>query len=106
MDTKDLPAVRVTDYTVSHTFDTHKNGVKSSHFVSMRFSIDRPATPEEAEALAFQSSMVVTRASYYQALARGAITVDEANELIRGARESHEHIFKKKLAPAAGGSGD
>lgn len=100
MDTK-LPSARVTDYTVSHTFDTHKNGAKSSHFVSMRFSVERPVTPEEAEALAFQSSVVVTRATYYQALARGAITVDEANELIKGSRENHEHIFAKKLRPAA-----
>jgi len=98
MDTK-LPSARVTDYTVSHAFDTHKNGVKSSHFVSMRFSVEPSVTPEEAEALAFQSSAIVTRATYYQALARGAITVDEANEMIKGSRENHEHIFKKKLLP-------
>jgi len=100
MDTGKLPPVKVTDYTVSHTFDTYKNGAKSSHFVSMRFSVERPVTPEEAEALAFRSSMVVTRATYYQALARGAITVEEANELIAGSRESHEHIFAKKLLTA------
>lgn len=101
MDAK-LP-VRVTDYTVSHTFDTHRNGVKSSHFVSMRFSVERPVTPEEAEALAFQSSVIVTRATYYQALARGALTVEEANDLIGGSNENHERIFDKKFRPAEEG---
>lgn len=92
----------VTDYTISHTFDTHKGGTKSSHFVSMRFSTGRPVTVEEAELMAIRSSKAVTRATYYQALARGALSVDEANELLAASRGNHERLegkLGKKAAP-------
>ena len=110
MDTSKLPPARVTEYVVSYTFDAHKGGSKSSHFVSMKFATERPVTEREAEALAFASSVTVTRAAVYQALARGALTVEEANEIISSMKANHEHIYAKKLEPAvsdppAGGGG-
>lgn len=89
------PPVRVTEYTVSYTFDTHRGGQKSSHFVSMRFSAERPMTPEEAEVAAITSSVTVTRAAVYQALARGAIEIEEANEIISRMKQNHEQLHKK-----------
>lgn len=100
MDTSDLPAARVTEYTVSYTFDTYREGSKRSHFVSMRFATERPVTEKEAEALAFHSSVTVTRAVYYQALARGTISVEEANQLLADMKKNHEHIYEAKLGPA------
>lgn len=100
MDTSSLPEPKVTEYTVSYTFDTHKDGGKRSHFMSMKFQTPCPVTEKQAEALAFVSSVTVTRAVIYQALARGTISVDEANELITDMKRNHEHIYSKKLDPA------
>lgn len=99
MDASKIPDVSVVEYTVSHTFDTYRNGQKSSHFVSMKFSPSRPLNKIEAEAAALVSSVTVTRAAIYQALARGAISIDEANEISSNMKKSHDHIYTKKFEP-------
>lgn len=99
MDESKVPDVSVIEYTVSHTFDTFRDGRKSSHFVSMKFSPSRPLSKIEAEAAALVSSVTVTRATIYQALARGAISIEEANELSSNMKTSHDHIYTKKFEP-------
>lgn len=99
MDVSNLPESKVTDYTVTHSFDTFRNGSKSSHFVSMRFRTDRPVTFLEAEALAMVSSLTVTKAVIYHALARGALKIDEANDMISYAKDNHERIYEQKFLP-------
>ena len=87
----------VTGYTISYAFDTYKNGSKSSHLVAMNFSTCGLVKEEDAEKMAFLSSMTVTRASIYQALSRGSISTDDANEFLVTAHENHGKICNVKF---------
>jgi len=87
--------VTVDGFTVSYSFDVYQGGLKSSNFVSMNFKTSRPVTPEEAVILEVTHSSIVTDAAVYDALARGAIDTETANDLIRQSRERHTKIAQK-----------
>jgi len=87
----------VTGYTISYAFDTYKNGSKSSHLVAMTFSTCGLVCEADAEKMAFLSSMMVTRASVYQALSRGSISINEANEFLTITHKNHEKICTVKF---------
>ncbi len=92
-----VESMRVSQITVSHSFDTYRGGAKKSHFSSMNFSVPEGATLEEVAVLHLYGSKVVTESCIRSALAQGAITVNEANELIEGTRLVHELLIEKKL---------
>jgi hypothetical protein len=82
----DLPKLTVERFTVSYSLDTMRNGVKSSHFVSMGFLPERPVTLAEAAILQIEACDTVTIAAIHDAVARGAISTDDANDFITNFR--------------------
>lgn len=84
--------VTVDGFTVSYACDIYNQGCKSSSFVSMSFKTSRPVSPEEALVLELKHSSVVTRATYYNALARGLINKEDVKELIDSSEERHQSI--------------
>lgn len=84
---------KVSSFTVSTSFDTHRNGSKHTHFLSMNFVFPEPITPEEAEIEAMRASFTVSKACYKQALARGQVTVEEVNERIQDLRTNHDAML-------------
>jgi hypothetical protein len=89
-----MPA-KVSSFTVSTSFDTHRNGSKHTHFLSMNFVFPEPITPEEAEAEAMKASFTVSKSCYKQALARGQMTVEEVNERIQDLKTNHDALLVK-----------
>lgn len=89
-----LPELQVESFNVSYSFDIHLNGRKSTHFVSMGFRHE-PCSIQEAQVLQVEGSLIVTTAAIHDALARGVIQINEANDLIEDARTRHQGLAKK-----------
>lgn len=87
--------VTVDSFTVSYSFDVHEAGLKHSSFMSMTFRTSRPVEAADVEALQISHSATVTSAAYYDALARGVISTEDANALISESRERHRMIADK-----------
>jgi hypothetical protein len=90
-----FPKLKVENFTVSYSFDTHLNGKKSNHFVSMGFRFDEPITIEEAQILQVQASQIVTVSTVHDAVTRGAIPVSEAKDIIADIKLRHEGLAEK-----------
>ncbi len=86
-------SAKVTSFTISTSFDTHRGGTKHTHFLSMNFALPEPLPEGEAELEVMKASLLVSKACYKHALARGQMTVDEVNERIQGLRENHESML-------------
>lgn len=86
---------KVSSFTVSTSFDTHRNGAKHTHFLSMNFVFPEPISAEEAEVEAMKASFTVSKSCYKQALARGQMTVEEVNERIQDLRTNHDAVLAK-----------
>lgn len=87
----------VTAFTVSHSFETFRNGSKSTHFVSFNFTTPEPVTQQMAELLALRASIGVTKSAIQQAVARGHLSMEEGGELVSTMKGNHELLLKKKL---------
>jgi hypothetical protein len=90
-----LPKLQVESFTVSYAFDTHLNGKKANHFVSVGFTTSEPVSTEEAQVLQVKGSQMVTIAAIHDAVARGAISIEEARDLIADVKLRHEGLAGK-----------
>lgn len=96
------PKMTVETFTVSSNFDTHRGGEKSSHFVSFGVRVDPPVPIDEVPLLQLQAAYRVSVAAIHDALIRGALTVEAANERIKDMQDNYaalrESLEKKKRA--------
>ena len=94
--------VVVRSATISHGFDTHKAGLKAHHFVSMNVEFvyasgsSTSTSLEEAHLLTLKASEIVTKAAIDTAIARGAISVDEANDRIKASSTNHKSVIEHR----------
>lgn len=87
-----LPELLVDNFTVSYAFDTHLNGKKANHFVSVGFKTPEPVSIGEARVLQVKASQMVTIATIHDAVARGMIPIEEARDLIADMKLRHEGL--------------
>lgn len=64
----------------------------------MNFSVPEPVTPAEAEILQLHGGRLVSRCAIQDALAQGAITVDEANEAIASLKENFDRLIGQRAS--------
>lgn len=74
--------MKIKNFTVSNAFDTFNNGEKQNHFLSVNFELDDPITLDEFKTVQLDASYRVTVSVIHDALARGSISVEQANERI------------------------
>jgi hypothetical protein len=101
----DVPGMRVKNFSISHSFDVYKNGEKAGVFVNMGFELEVPLDPKEAVVAQLRASQYVTASVLYDALARGILTKEQANEMIAESKKRHQGIasaLRKSLDLAAG----
>jgi hypothetical protein len=96
---KQLPTVTVDSFTVSCSMDVYKGRDKESCFVSAGFKTSRPVTPEELIILSIEQDFTVHKSAIYNMLARGVISIEQANENIQLSKDRHEKI-KQTLSKA------
>lgn len=84
--------MKVTSFTVSKSFDLHRNGEKSSYFVSMAVEPDPDLKPEDLPLYQLEAASAVKKACIYNALVDGKLRVEEANELIQDLKDNTELI--------------
>lgn len=90
------PDLKVKTFTVSHSFDTYRNGKKSSHFISMNFESIEPLDFEEASIAILKGSKLVTKSVIDTAFVRGDISIDEANELLLVSKTNHDGMIEHR----------
>jgi hypothetical protein len=89
--------LKVKNFTVSYSFESYKGGLKTSHFVSMTFESSQLLDPSDAVYVQTFANEHVTKSTIYDALVRGNITVDEANEMIQNLKNNSEYLRKKLI---------
>ena len=96
------PDINIRSATISYGFDTHKSGSRQHHFISMNVDLVDPsrteAAPslEDAHLLILSASSNVTKIAIDTALARGQLTIQEANELLQTSQDNHKLILEKR----------
>ena len=94
--------MKITEFTVTHSFELYQSGEKTSHFVSAKVHPEEPLTLEEFPTAQLEAKCAVGRACIYNALVTGAITVEFANERISTLRDNTENlrsVLKKRQVP-------
>lgn len=93
------PRIVVETFTVSSNFETHRSGEKSSHFVSFGIRLDPPVLLDEISLIQLQAAHRVSVAAIHDALIRGALSLENANERIADIRHNYQtlkdHLEKK-----------
>ena len=85
----------VESFIVSYAFETHRNGEKTSHFLSAGVKTDSPVSFDEFQLLQLQASYRVSVSTIHNALMRGSMTVNEANDRIGDLKNNYEAIRSK-----------
>lgn len=87
--------MKITEFTVTHSFDTYRNGNKTSQFVSVKFQ-DTIENIEDFPLLQLQAKLVVAKACIWDALVSGDITVEDANERLTLVRDNIKALEELK----------
>ena len=82
----------IESFTVSSNFDTFRGGEKSSHFVSFGVKLDPPVPVDDIPLIQLQAALRVSIAAVHDALMRGALTVEQANERIRDMQDNYANL--------------
>lgn len=106
MDDDGLPPLRPTSFTVSHTFDTHRNGTRHNHYCLMVFELPPGTSEDMALAMSIKGSVPVTKAAILHAMARGQITQDEAKDRLKDMEDNHALLIKSARRAVLGEVGD
>jgi predicted DNA-binding protein YlxM (UPF0122 family) len=95
--------VKVKEFTVSCSYDIFRAGDKTSTFVSMNLTMDEPCSVEDFPIIQLDAADQVTRACIYDALARGAFSVEEANakllQIETNTKKMKDRLLSKKESP-------
>ncbi len=84
--------VLIDSFTVSSNFDTHRGGEKSAHFVSVSVKLDPPVSFDDFSMIQLHAAHRVSIAAIHDALMRGAMSIEEANDRIRNLKENYESL--------------
>ena len=82
--------MQIIEFTVTHAFDTYRNGNKTSQFVSVKFKDE--VTPEDFPLVQLQAKLIVAKACIWDAMVSGDITVDDANERLSLIKENIKNL--------------
>lgn len=102
MEPKSEPHYLIRSATISYGFDTHKSGARHHHFISMNIDLTDPQcqtgdpSPGMAHLLILQASAYVTKVAIDTAIARGQLSLEEANELLKNSQNNHQAIIGKR----------
>jgi hypothetical protein len=83
---------KVTSISSSYAIDLHKSGERTSHFVSATIEIDPSIEIDEIPKTQLNLSYRVSVSAVYDALMRGALTIDQANERIKIMKDNFEQM--------------
>jgi hypothetical protein len=95
--------MKITEFTVSHNFETYRGGSKASQFVSAKVVPDEPISLEDFPVAHLRAKLSVGKACIMGAMASGDITVEDAKERADRLKENIESIEKardRKYPPA------
>lgn len=84
--------VTVKTASVSYSLDLYRSGEKSSHFVSANIEFDKPVPIDELPRAQLETSYKVAVSVIHDALIRGALSVEQANERISNMQTAHEAV--------------
>lgn len=87
-----LPKMRVKNFTVSTSFEVNRGGQKSSHFVSLGVELEEPIDIEDFPRAQLLAGYKAHAAANYDALVRGAISLEESNDRISSSQANYELI--------------
>jgi len=85
---------KITEFTVSHNFETHRSGSKASHFVSIKILPSESLSLENFPIAQLQAKLAVGKACIIDAMASGDLTIEEARERIQILKDNIENIEK------------
>lgn len=100
---RDMEAsLKLEQFTVSHGFDTYRGGQKQSHFVSANFTPPPGLDAANRKVAFLVASKLVTKMAIHTAVARGSLSVDEANDVIRDQSDNHSRLIAKIAGVTSG----
>ena len=85
----------IKEFTITHSFDTYRNGNKTSQFVSIKFQ-DEISDIETFPLAQLQAKLVVAKACIWDAMVAGDITVEDANERLSLIKENIDALREVK----------
>jgi predicted DNA-binding protein YlxM (UPF0122 family) len=85
----------IKEFTVTHSFDTYRNGNKTSQFVSVKFWYEIENI-EDFPLKQLQAKLVVAKACIWDAMVAGDITVEDANERLSLVKDNIEALRELK----------
>ncbi len=91
--------MKVDSFTVSYSMETFKNGQKSSHFLSASMKLDDPVSMDEFPSVQLHAAYKLSISVVYDALMRGAMTLEEANSKISDMKQNYEAMREKLENP-------
>lgn len=84
--------VTVKTVSVSYALDLHRGGERSSHFVSANIEFEKPVPIDELPRAQLEAGYKVATAVIHDAVIRGALPVEQANERISDMKEAYEAV--------------
>lgn len=88
--------MKITEFTVSHNFETYRGGSKASQFVSAKVVPDEPISLEDFPVAHLRAKLSIGKACIMGAMASGDITVEDAKERADMLKNNIESIEKAK----------
>lgn len=86
--------IEVKSISVSHSLELHRAGEKSSHFVSTNVDIIGNVPVDKLPYIQLETAYKVTVSNIYNAMIRGAMTMEDAKERIDSMKENYEMLKK------------
>lgn len=83
---------RIKTISESYALDIHTGGERSSHFVSITAEISEDISLDDLPRFQMEAAYKVSVATIYNAMARGALSVDQANNRIQTLKENFENL--------------
>ena len=93
--------MKIDGFTISYSMDTGTPGSKSSNFVSVNFKLPEPLSMSEVEIVRLEASKKVTVWAISDALMRGELSKEEADERLEILKKNHE-VMKSSIEKRAG----
>ena len=86
----------IESFTVSYAFETYRGGEKTSHFLSAGVKVDPSVSFDEFQSVQLQAAYRISVSVIHDALMRGSLTTEEANDRIRDLKNNYE-LMKSKF---------
>jgi len=87
----------IESFTVSYSMETHKNGQRESHFVSVAVKPSEPTPVEDLPLLQLRSSLQVTAAVIQNAVSRQSMGYEEATQKLKEIKQNIANLEQNIL---------